>query len=377
MRMLVFPYGHDCEPIIRHADMLDDCYDIVALVSPGGWGLAGKNITVGSAGNKLTIHETFEEVTEKFDSLFIPSFETSDEQIENRIIDKVITLIPRLSHILCVARLTQANRKKLKESCRQNNPSCDFMDFCESKGLENYDLTEPAEKYPSLQLLDVPVVVIAGMWEKTDKFEISLSLRERFQRDGYKVSQIGSRDGCGMLGFHSFPRFMFQKDLDGTVKIPCFNRWIQQIVKQEQPDLVLITVPGALQDFNEQFTRGFGLLHHEVFQAVVPDALVMCTFYMNEFTEGLEKLSLSCKYRFDTPVDIFHMSNLYIDITDSEEFKRIITNSIYRRTVSETIDKKFKNSSIPIFNGLELEECDRMYEVLLEKLVSKDIQAIF
>lgn len=377
MRMLVFPYGHDCEPIIRHADLLDDCYNIAALVSPAGWGLAGKNVTVGTEGDNLIVHETFEEVTEEFDSLFIPAFETSNELVENRIIDKVIMLIPRLSHVLCVARLTDANRKKLEESCHFASPPCDFSDFCERKGLEKYDLVAPVKKYPSLQLIDVPVVVVAGLWEKTDKFEISLSLRERFQRDGYQVSQVGSRDGCELMGFHSFPGFMFQKDLDGAVKIPCFNRWIQQIVQKEQPDLVLITIPGALQDFNEQFTRGFGLLHYEVFQAVVPDALVMCTFYMNQYTKSLDKLSMSCSYKFDTPVDIFHMSNLYIDITDSEEFRRIITNSIYRQIVSKTISEKFKESPIPIFNGLELEECDRMYEVLLAKLVSKDVQAVF
>lgn len=41
MRLLVFPYGYDCEPIIRHAGLLEPCYQIAALVSPGDGGCLG------------------------------------------------------------------------------------------------------------------------------------------------------------------------------------------------------------------------------------------------------------------------------------------------------------------------------------------------
>lgn len=375
MRLLVFPYGRDCEPIIRHADMLKPGYEITALVSPGGWGLAGTKVKIGTG--ILAVYETFEEVKEEFDSLLIPPFETTVETVENKIIDKMLSLIPRLSHVLCVAQLTEENRKKLKEACCHCRKNCSFEDFCEYKGIEVTRIGLPSEKYPSLQQLDVPVVVVAGMWEKTDKFEVSLSLRERFIKDGYQVSQVGSRDGCELLGFHSFPSFMYQENLDGIVKISCFNRWIQQIVQREQPDVVLLTIPGALQDLNEQFTRGFGLLHYEIFQAVVSDALVMCTFYMHESSKVLEDISTLCKYKFDTAVDVFHMSNLLIDLNDSQEFERIVTNSIYREAVSEAIAQKYKDSTIPIFNGLNSKDCDRMYEVLIEKLTPKDVQAIF
>lgn len=38
MRLLVFPFGYDCEPVIRHAGLLEPRYQITALVSPGGLG---------------------------------------------------------------------------------------------------------------------------------------------------------------------------------------------------------------------------------------------------------------------------------------------------------------------------------------------------
>lgn len=375
MHMLVFPYGYDCEPIVRHASLLEPCYEIVALVSPGGWGMAGKTITVGNNGAVLSVYESLDEVEEEFDSLFIPAFEV-DEAVENRLVQKMIKLIPNVSTVICAACLTSANQKRLKEFCCNSISSCNFMDISVNEKVGECSCMIPVEKYPSVNPLDIPVVVIAGVWEKTDKFEISLALRERLIKDGYKISQIGSRHECEMLGFHSFPGFMFQKDLDGIDKIIYLNRWIRQMVENEQPDLLLVTIPGAMQDFNEKFTRGFGLLHHLVFQAVMPDVILLCTFYLHGFTKALEELSMSCKYRFGAPVDIFHMSNLFVDLQESEERDCIITNSIYREIVSETIAKDFSKNPIPVFNGVDSQECNQMYKTLIEKLIPKDVQAV-
>ncbi len=250
-------------------------------------------------------------VPEEFDSLFIPAFEVSNEVVENRLIDEIIKIIPLLDFVICTARVTDTNRKKLEEACSNADPTCVFKDLTKHDGPEAYALVAPSEKYPSLHMPNVPMVVVAGCWEKTDKFEVSLALRERFIENGYRLLQIGSRDGCEMLGFHSFPGFMLRRDVDATDKIFYFNRWILKRVKEEQPDLILLTIPGATQDFNEQFTRGSGLLHHQVFQAITPDVLLLCTFYMPDSLKILEDLALSCKYRFGASVDAFHMSNLF------------------------------------------------------------------
>lgn len=377
MRMLVFPYGRDSEPIIRHAELLESCYEVVALVSPGGWGMAGKNIMLGDNGVILTIYENIQEVTVEFDTLFIPAFEVFEKEVEDRLVNEIIELIPCLSHIIYAAHLTSENYNKLKDSCFQTDLFCDFIDFSKYKNIDEYGLAKVNEKYPALEPLDVPVVIVTGYWEKTDKFEVSLALRERFLKQGYRLSQIGSRDGCEMFGFYSFPRFMFSKDIDAIDKIIYFNRWIAQLVREEQPDLLLLTIPGAMQNFNEHFTRGFGILHQQVFQAVVPDIVVMCMPYMTIFKEALEEMSMLCKYKFGVLVDAFHMSNLFIDINESEVQNRIVTNSIYRETVSKTINKECDVSNIPIFNGMDSINCDKMSELILEKLTPKDAQIVF
>jgi len=375
MQMLIYPYGQDCEPIIRHSGLLDSNYKIAALASPGGWGQAGKYVTIRNSGVSLSVHESLKKVTEKFDSLLIPSFK-AEESIENLLVDQIVKLIPRLTHVFCVANLTDANQIKLRNACSQISPSCVFEYYPEYTQPSTYNLKTPAEKYPSISPLDVPIVIVAGLWENTDKFEVSLSLREQLISAGYRVTQIGSRVGCEMLGFHSFPGFMFRKDVDAADKVIYFNRWIIQIAKMEQPDLVLLTIPGAMQDLNEKFTRGFGLLHHQVFKAAVPDVLVMCTFFDYDPSEFLKEISKSCCYRFGAPVDLFHISNLFIDITTSEEFNRVVTNSIYRETVSEMLSKMSETSPIPMFDALDQKDNDRMFDMIINKLTPKDIIAV-
>lgn len=375
MRMLVFPYGHDCEPIVRYADLLETNYEITALVSPGGWGLAGKHATLGSSGRSLNIYESLQDVSEAYDSLFIPAFEVAEE-VEDLLIGQIVKLIPHLRYVYCTATLTDTNLSKLKNACQQASPPCVFTDYAELKSPDAYGLLPPDEKYPSLHQLAVPVVIIAGLWERTDKLEVSLALRERLLKNGYRITQIGSRNGCEMLGFQSFPSFMYCKDVDAADKVFYFNRWIIKIAEKEHPDLVLLTIPGAIQDFSDQFTHGFGLLQNQVFRAVLPDVLIMCTFFSFDTAETLEEISRSCRYRFGAQVDVFHMSNLFIDISASEELKRVVTNSVYRETVSKALKEDSNINHIPIFNALDPSDCDKMFDLIIGKITQQDIYAL-
>ena len=379
MRILVFPYGYDSEPIVRHIELLEQCYEIVALVSPGGWGMAGKSIVLGKNKMKKNIYETIEEVREAFDSIFIPDFGEIDEEVEKRLINEIVKWIPDLSYIICAARFTVINEEELKEICMQKNQFCDFVNLTGEKPLSAYKLTENHAIHPPIREINVPVVCIVGWWEKTDKFEVSLVLREQFLEAGYHVAQVGSRNISEMFGFHSFPDFMFSKSIDAEDKIIYFNRWLENIIKKEQPDLLLITIPGAMNNFNNEFTRGFGILHHQVFQSVLPDILIMCTSYLSESVQTIKKLedvSMSCKYKYGAVVDAFHMSNLLIDIYDSEERGYVVTSNIYRENVSRTIAEKFRNSSIPIFNVLDQRDCNGIFDVIINKLCSKDSRVI-
>jgi peptide maturation system protein (TIGR04066 family) len=122
--------------------------------------------------------------------------------------------------------------------------------------------------------IDTPVIFVLGTGERTNKFEIQLALRENMMKMGYKASQVGTREYCELLGFHSFPRFMFGNGISEISKIASFNRFIKSLERDECPDVIIIGVPRGIMPFNNRLPNGYGILAYEVSQAVTPDSTV-------------------------------------------------------------------------------------------------------
>ncbi len=72
---------------------------------------------------------------------------------------------------------------------------------------------------------------------------------------------------------------------------------------------------------------------------------------------------------------LFICPTFFVDIIDSQQFNHVITNSIYRETVSDAI-RGLTASSIPVFNMLDSTDCDRMFDNIIEKLSPKDVQFV-
>ena len=95
------------------------------------------------------------------------------------------------------------------------------------------------------------MVFVASVIENTNKFDVQLGLRKFLQEEGYKVSQIGTKEYCELFGFHAIPEFMYANQLSEADKIVWFNRICKSIELQEKPDIFIIGVPGATMVFNE------------------------------------------------------------------------------------------------------------------------------
>jgi len=373
MHVGVYPYSSEFDPLIRHANLLDPSFQIVALIAPTGWGMTGKQITNEAQDGKWIVASEFEPFLSNIDTVFIPDFHV-DENVETKIIKKLEVVIPNLQRIICAANLAVRNKEHLKALCVQSG--CMFEDLNTQRELEEYGLVKQIAQHPSIHPINTPILVISGLWEETDKFELSLALREMFVKDGYNITQIGSRNCCELFGFHSFPDFMFDKHTDATDKIVYFNQWIKRLESIEKPDIIVLAVPGALQNLSEQVTRGFGVLPHIVFQAVVADFFLFCTMYGADSIEPLQELSTMCKHKFGCEIDMFHMANTYFDLIASEMNKQAVLNRVYRETVSQAIEENCKNSPIPIVNALDQPSLDVLYRSIINKLSGEDVQIV-
>ena len=235
---ILYPYAKEAEPIARHADLLKEM-QLTALISPRSFGYVGSAVALAD-GEALLVTDDIMEAAGKADVLLVPEFSAS-ARTEAGYIDRLCRLAPHLRTLLCAARLRPQSRERLAECCAAHGcalrfPTGDTMfTGAQAAGLDR------------LELLTVPIVLVAGMWEGTDKFEVSLSLRQKLLADGYRVSQIGARSYCELFGFHSFPAFMYDPTVDETQKILLFNRFVYAVCREEKPDILLLTIPGGIQ----------------------------------------------------------------------------------------------------------------------------------
>ena len=208
----IYPFSTEAVPLVRHSELLDQ-YRISALVSPKSWGYENQIFEVGAV--RLLVSSSLEKTLPQMDTLFVPELQVS-EIVEKQIINNICGAAPHLHMIHCVGKMKDQNLIQLKNACKKANCSLNILSSAK-QSLEFYGIKR--EHSGVLQQISVPVVAVAGLWENTDKFEVTLSLREHLLKEGYRVSQVGSRPYCELFGFHSFPEFMFDSSIDERDKI--------------------------------------------------------------------------------------------------------------------------------------------------------------
>lgn len=235
------------------------------------------------------------------------------------------------------------------------------------KEKEDFDFKR-LELISEEQQISVPIVFVVGTAPYTEKFQIQLALRKQLLANGYKVSSIGSKPYSSLFGFHSFPFFM-NENKDDTQKIILFKKYVKCIEMTEQPDLIVIGIPGAIMAINKKHHFDYGVTAYMVSQAVAGDYVIMNMLYGKKYTtEQLEELSKVCKYRLNFEVDSFHLSNAWLDpSTLKDDQLRII--KLGKKEYDQNVDR--------LYDLMNPTDMDRVYEDMITKLASYNVNQIF
>lgn len=367
----IYPYSEEVESVLRHAGLLTSEWKVASLISPRSWGFAGQKVQCG--GETLIVLSSFDDLPDNTDYILIPEFfgNLMDSSVVKRILSRVSPVLGKVRGIMLSAVLDEENYEMLKSSC---HGICEFIDLnlTSAEIDQNYKFMERE----GLLEIDVPVVGIMGMWDYTDKFEVSLALREKFIDNGYKVSQIGSRNYCELLDFHSFPRFMLDPTMGEVEKIFMLNRYLKLLVDEESPDIIFITIPGGTQQLNNQFPNRFGVLPFLVSKAVTFDALILCTLYEPQAGELFEMISTSFKYKYGCEVDAFHMSNTIFDAASVNEREVMRLSHIFRSDVSKIAHENYVGLASPMMDVYSAGDAEKLFNVLVDKLTKNIADAI-
>ena len=252
-----------------------------------------------------------------------------------------------------------------------------FIDNCIEQG-ENvlYIEKEEKEKF-DISLLDditeeqsitVPVVFVAGTAQFTEKFHVQLAMRKSLSDNGYNVSQIGSKTYSNLFGFHSYPAFM-RDNMDNTQKIILFKKYVKHIEMQEQPDLIVIGIPGGIMAINKKHHFDFGMTAYMVSQAVEADYVIMTMLYDKEYSEErLETIRQVCRFRLNFEIDGFHLSNTLLDLATlkDEQLKFIKIGK-----------KEYEHKVDGLYDLMNPADMDKVYEDMIAKLSSYNVNQIF
>ncbi len=239
---------------------------------------------------------------------------------------------------------------------------CNSASFC-SKKVNQENLLYDHHLYN----IDVPVILISRIDHGSNQFELELALRLRFLKQGYRVSQIGSRVESFLFNMYPFPLDIFKGEKGETEKILMFNHLVKKIELDERPDVFILAVPENIVQYEHNFKNNFNIVSYEVSNAVKADYVYMCLpcgDYTNEFLQNIRDLS---EFRFNWPINKFSISNtLYSAVGGLDEEKDFL--KLPTVEVDKKIAEVFHQQGIQIMNVLNGDSVDEAYENMINEL---------
>lgn len=364
-KAMIYPYGLEFAPVVRHSSLMQN-YIPHKIVSPNGWAYSGKDVAIADRGDEIGILVTneFDTALDECDTLIIADCK-ANEKFKPIILDRVYSAISKKKNIVNTYNFSNEEIDIIKIKCDEecvefknlSNPKIEDISLLNNKNLKHQEFS-------------TPIIFVAGMLEGCCKFEVQLSLMENFLKRGYKVSHVGTRNYCELLGIHSFPQFMFSTNISDTKKVLLFNHYIKHIEITEKPDIIIIGIPGEIMPFYNEFRENYGIMAYLVSQAVRPDYAILNILFDNIELSYLERLSLSTRYRLGFNIDIFNITNIQFDKNNSEEMKRKIFNYLDSNFVEEV---KQKNKMSPVYNSLNSSDCDEIVNSIINSLTSGEM----
>lgn len=360
-KTIIYPFDIEAAPLLRHNKLINNL-NFTHVISLNGWGFSGKDASCADNGPYIgmTVDSDFDKALESCDTVFFSNSSTKID-LNTSIYPKIIKAAENFKNIICTIQLENEILDKVSHICNKNNTLFEY--FTNTSSEVNSPGVEEIYK------INTPIIFVAGTCERTHKFEIQLNLRENIEKMGYKISQIGTRHYCELMGFHSFPKFMYSKYITESEKVTLFNYYIKNIEAKEKPDVIIIGVPGGTMPFNNEFTNKFGILAYEISQAVRPDAVILSTLYQNYESNFYQLISNSYKHKFGYNIDCCNIANAAVNVSGSQLERVLQYNTMDWKFINEK-KKAYYNQDIPVYNILDADDAKSMSDFLINNLAA-------
>ena len=323
-------------------------------VAPRGGGYEGEDAgaKIGIA-TKICVESDYNRLIKNADILIIT--ESFLPISETEIIHKIEAALLKGIEVIVLRKLSLSVQKLLLEKTH-NNPNLKLYDGNKIRLNDDIDINDRTiEKVPA------PIILVIGAGERCCKFDVQLELRRELHKRNYKITQIGSKNYSEFYGFHAFPDFMFSYGEDSeSTKIIGFNKYILQLYKEENPDVIIIGVPGGAFPYDDFFHNEFGILNYYVSHAVMADYIIFNSLYVDNMQGYLNDVINQLYNKYDYEVDQVYVSNFALNYPVSKSDKEL---SYITCNTQFVIEKTDGTSTFTIFDN-------KTKEKSIKKLVS-------
>lgn len=382
----LYPFSLEALPLIRHRSMLSN-FNILNVVSPKGLGLTNKDCGEVDLGETLgfNIISDLYGSLEETNGLLLVSYE-GDEQFDQLIISTIERTLQLGIKVYCFKKYSEKQLEKIRNMENSDlfiyGIYSEITSFYDNSDYVLNDLKwmdpRTLNQYTNnnniildtfrnrILTINTPILVVNGISERCDKFQVQLEIRKQLKQDGYRVSQIGSRQDANIFGMYSYPNFMFDNEYSESQKIIGFNRMVYEIERKEKPDIIIIGIPGGTMKFSNGFTNNFGIQAYLVSNALLVDYCIHCINYIEKEVHYYQMINDTCKYRFGYSVDYFCMSNTHVNWTETIQLEKVIREFVDSSKVNKALSK-YKNK-IPIISTKNVELAYAVIENVKTKL---------
>lgn len=324
-KILIYPYNIMYKSYVKENRFSEE-YRFEALVSPKGWGLE-KDMVIGDEENSYIVENDFTEQLKRCSMVWF--VEDDIRRLPEEIVfEKLNEAINAHKKIL----FTRKKDIKQYEKAIRMIPKCQLI----NENVVNFK-EEKNDTGEFLYRIEAPVIVVFGIGEHTEKFDVQFNLGKKLREKGYKVSNVTSRRDSEIVGLHSLPEFLFNKNMQMRDKILAYNHYVKQLELEEAPDIFVIGVPGGVVPFDEYVDNHFGEMAYMISYAVPCDVAIMCIPYCGEYNENYVELNKSMWEKFRWKTVACHMSSTAQDLMTYWEEHTMKYLTIGKRLYNEKI----------------------------------------
>lgn len=329
-KLLIYPFTKEMCPLARYRNQLKE-YELIAAIPAHGFGWEGKDVCEidGGTPTGFILGGIFSDELKRCDAVLFNACDKNMEKeyaeyekLAHMSVKEFVTAIP---NVIPEPEITQSDLK-LKE-------------------------------------IPIPVVMVMGLGENCQKFDIQLSLRDTFIKSGYKVSQFGTKSYSMLFGFDSLP------DMPETSlwkKTYLYNNLFWEAYKREKPDILIVGVPGGIMPTTSYAYERFGETALALSYAARPDIAFLSYYHVVPTEEYFEMLRQYARYRLGAMNINFHASNTKLIVDNDIHALSYLT--LKSQFVLDEAARHVPDMLPHIFNSLTPESSEPAYLKIIEIL---------